>query len=172
MAQQLLQPAEAAKRIKAGEKPASVLGVSDTQIQALAALGYNQYQEGKLDDAEVLFKGVSALDPNSYFGYAGLGAIALAKRPPDLDSAYTNLSKAAEIKPTDATVQANLGEVLLRQGKVDEAKTHLEKAFQLDPGHNDPGANRARAIVGGLDMIVKELQNRLQAQGKPATKAS
>lgn len=172
MAQQLLQPAEAAKRIKAGEKPATVLGVSDTQIQALAALGYNQYQEGKLDDAEALFRGVSALDPNSYFGYAGLGAIALAKRPPDLDSAYSNLSKAAELRPTDASVQANLGEVLLRQGKIDEAKVHLEKAFQLDPGHNDPGANRARAIVGGLDMIVKELQSRLQAQGKPAAKAS
>jgi Flp pilus assembly protein TadD len=172
MAQQLLQPAEAAKRIKAGEKPATVLGVSDTQIQALAALGYNQYQEGKLDDAQTLFRGITALDPTSYFGYAGLGAIALAKRPPDLDSAHENLTKAAEIKPTDATVQANLGEVLLRMGKVDEAKGHLEKAFQLDPGHNDPGANRARAIVGGLDMIVKELQNRLQAQAKPATKAS
>lgn len=172
MAQQQLTPAEAAKKIVAGEKPATVLGVSDTQIQALAALGYNQYQQGRLDDAEALFRGVSALDPSSYFGYAGMGAVALAKRPPDLNAAFTNLSKAAELKPTDATVQANLGEVLLRQGKVDEAKTYLEKAFALDPGHNDPGANRARAIVGGLDMIVKELQSRLEAQGQRVPKAS
>ena len=71
-----------------------------------------------------------------------------------------------------STVQANLGEVLLRQGKLEEAKKHLERAFQLDPGHNDPGANRARALVSGLDMIVKELQSRMQAQGKPVAKAS
>ncbi len=172
MAGQTMQPAEVAKRLVAGEKPATVLGVTDTQIQALAALGYNQYTQGRLEDAEALFRGVSALDPASYFGYAGLGAIALAKRPTDLKTAYDNLSKAAELRPTDATVQANLGEVLLRQGKVDEAKAHLEKAFQLDPGHNDPGANRARAIVGGLDMIVKELQSRLEAKGRPVAKAS
>lgn len=157
-------PAEAAKRIEAGEQPAAVLGVSQIQIQGLAALAYNLYQQGRLDSAEKLFRGISALDNESYFGYAGLGAVALAKKPPDLATAYTNLAKAADLRPTDASVQANLGEVLLRQGKFAEAKAHLEKAFQLDPGHNDPGANRARAIVTGLDVIVKELQTRLAAE--------
>jgi tetratricopeptide (TPR) repeat protein len=171
MAQEQLTPADAAKRIAGGEPAAEVLGVSDTQIQALAALGYNAYQQGKLDDAETLFRGVVALQDSSYLGHAGLGAIALAKRPPDLDTAFTHLSRAAELNPNDASVQANLGEVLLRQGKVEEAKKHLEAAFKLDPGHNDPGANRARAIVGGLDMLIREVQSR-QAQAKPIAKAS
>ena len=128
------------------------------QVQAFAALGYNLYQQGQLKEAEKMFRGVMAFDNKSYLGYAGLGAVALANKPPDLDAAYTNLTKALELKPNDASVQANLGEVLLRQGKLEEAKKHLERAFQLDPGHNDPGANRARALVSGLDMIVKELQ--------------
>src|SRR5512147_2286508 len=137
---------EAARKIRAGEQPAAALGLSDTQVKAIAALGYTVFQQGRFDDAEVLFRGVVALDSNSYVGYAGLGAIAMATNPPDLNAAYTNMSKAAQLNPNDATVQANLGEVLLKQGKLDEAKTHLEKAFQLDPGRNDPGANRARAI--------------------------
>ena len=156
--------AEAAKRLEAGEQLGAVLGVTDEQIRGIVALGYNQYQQGRLKDAETAFRGVTALDRTSYLGYAGLGAVALAKRPPDLETAYKSLSKAAELKPDDGTIQANLGEVLLRQGKVEEAKTHLEKAFQLDPGHKDPGVNRARAIVSGLDTIVKEVEKRLQTQ--------
>jgi Flp pilus assembly protein TadD len=148
----------------AGEQPAAILGVPEEQIKAIVALGYNQYQQGKLKDAETAFRGVTALDANSYFGYAGLGAVALAKRPPDLESALSNLTKAAELKPDDATIQANLGEVLLRQGKIDEAKAHLESAFNLDPAKKDPGVNRVRAIVGGLDILVKEVEKRVQAQ--------
>src|SRR6476660_4043826 len=117
--------ADAAKRIIAGEEMGEVLGVSDTQLKAIAALGYNKYEQGRLEDAETMFRGVAALDTKSYFGYAGLGTIALAKRPPDLETAFTNLSKAAELKPDDATIQANLGEVLLRQGKLEQAKSHL-----------------------------------------------
>jgi tetratricopeptide (TPR) repeat protein len=146
--------AEAAKRIIDGEKPATVFGVTDQQLKAIVALGYNQYQQGRFKDAETA----------SYMGFAGLGAVALAKKPPELDAAFTNLTKAAELKPDDATIQANLGEVLLRQGKIDDAKQHLEKAFALDPGHSDPGVNRVRAIVSGLDMIVKEVEKRVEAR--------
>jgi Flp pilus assembly protein TadD len=163
--------ADAAKRIIAGEEMGEVLGVTDMQLKAIAALGYNKYEQGRLEDAETMFRGVAALDTKSYFGYAGLGTIALAKRPPDLETAFTNLSKAAELKPDDATIQANLGEVLLRQGKLEQAKSHLEKAFQLDPAHKDQGVNRARAVVSGLDMVVKEAEKR-QEQNQTRAKAS
>lgn len=159
---------DATKRIEAGEEIGAVIGVSETQLKALAAVGYNQYQQGRLDDAEIIFRGVAALDTKSYFGYAGLGAIALAKRPPDLETALSNLSKAAEMKPDDATVQANLGEVLLRQGKVEQAKPHLEKAFELDPGHKEASVNRARAMVNGLDVLMKEAERRTEASMESA----
>lgn len=173
MATQDTNLTDAAQRIQAGEEMGAVLGVSETQLKAIAALGYNKYQQGRLDDAETMFRGVAALDTKSYFGYAGLGAIALAKRPPDLDSALSNLSKAAELKPEDATIQANLGEVLLRQGKLDQAKSHLEKAFQLDPKHKEASVNRARAIVSGLDVVVKEAERLTEAKAtKGRSKAS
>ena len=164
MTQQQFSVSEAAKRIRGGEQPAAALGLSEVQVKAIAALGYTVFQQGRFRDADVLFRGVVALDNKNYLGYAGLGAIAMATNPPDLNAAHTNLSKAVQLNPNDATVQANLGEVLLKQGKLEEAKGHLEKAFQLDPGHNDPGANRARAIIVGLDMIIKEVQKRAEPE--------
>ncbi len=164
MAQQQITPAQAAQKIMAGEQPAAVLGLTQEQIKVMLALGFNQYQQGKLEDAATLFRGVAALDSTSYAGFAGLGAVALAQKPPDLATAYTNLAKAADLRPDDGSIQANLGEVLLRQGKIDEAKTHLEKAFQLDPGQKDPGVNRARALVAGLDIVIQEAEKRKQSQ--------
>jgi tetratricopeptide (TPR) repeat protein len=162
MAQQPISVAEAARRLKAGEQLATVFGISEEQVQAVAMIACHQYEQGKLENAEKLFGGVTAMDDTYSIGYAGLGAVAMAKKPPDLATAFTNLSKAVELNPNDATVQANLGEVLLRQGKLEEAKPHLEKAFQLDPERKDRSANRARAIVAGLDMVIKEVQKRAE----------
>jgi len=171
MAQQKLTAEEVQKRVEKGETLASVLGITDTQVKAFMAVGYNQYEQGKLKEADTTFRGVISLDPKSYMGWAGLGAVALAHKPPDLETAFAALGTAAELKPDDGTIQANIGEVLLRQGKVEEAKAHLEKAFQSDPDHKDPGVNRARAIVSGLNTIVKEVEKRLQAE-QPQAKAS
>jgi Flp pilus assembly protein TadD len=167
MAQQQSSTPSGAQRLINGESLNQILGVTNTQEQALAVIGFNFFRQGKVAEAETIFRGLAAVDGKAYYGYAGLGAVALAKQPPDLKTAYENLTKAAELNPNDPSVQANLGEVLLRAGKIEEAKTPLARAFQLDPGHNDAGANRARAMVGGLDMIVKQIESRLQAQKSP-----
>ena len=151
------------KDVADGKAPLNaVVGLSETQIKAFAALGYTLYQQGRTEDAGKIFNAVVALDQNVYYGYAGLGAIALAKEPADLETAYTNLTKAVELKPDEPTTLANLGETLLRQGKFDEAAKVLEKSFKLDPNGKDPGANRARAIVGGIQMIAREAERTRQ----------
>lgn len=167
MPQATLAPDVAAKKILSGEQLGSVLGVTEQQIEAIAAVGYNLYQQGKLDDAETVFRGLAATDNKSAYGYAGLGAVAMAKRPSDLPTAYENISKAAELAPHDPTILANLGEVLLRQGKFAEAGQQFKKALELDPDSKDPGANRARAILSGLNAIASEVQ-RLSKQATAA----
>jgi len=152
------QTGNMASRILAGEQLKDVVGISQRQIQGIAALGYNLYQQGKLKEAETIFRGLVATDDKSYYGYAGLGAIQLAKNPPDLKKAQEYLSKAAQLNPEDASVQANLGEVLLRQAKFDDSAKLFKKAIELDPKQQDPGANRARAIVSGLNTVITELQ--------------
>jgi tetratricopeptide (TPR) repeat protein len=153
-----LDTKKAASRIVAGDQLSDVFGVSDTQLQGIAALGYNLYQQGKLKDAETLFRGLVATNDKSWYGYAGLGAVALAKQPADLKAAQENLETAAKLNPKDPSVQANLGEVLLRQAKFDDAAKQFQRALELDPQQKDPGANRARAIIGGLNSIMAEVQ--------------
>lgn len=132
--------------------------VIDSQFDAIVALAFNYYQQGKLQEAETIFRGLQLINPKSYYSYAALGAIALARKPADLDEAQQNLGRAAELNPEDPSVQANLGEVLLRRAKFDEAAKYFKKALELDPQQTDPGANRARAIISGLSSVTAEIQ--------------
>jgi Flp pilus assembly protein TadD len=130
------------------------------QIDAIAVLGFQLYEQGKTRDAETMFTGLIAIDDTNYLGYAGMGALALAEEK--LEEAVDYLRKAAERNPTDPTVHANLGEALLRQAKFEEAAAEFTKALDLDPEEVDPGANRARAILDGMGILVEEL-SRIQA---------
>jgi tetratricopeptide (TPR) repeat protein len=134
--------------------------LTQEQVQGFASLGYNLYEQGKFDDAQKVFEGLTAVDPNSSYGFAGLGAIALAKDPPDLDTAIANLSKAAEVDPNNPTVHANLGEAYLRKAQLQEAAAEFHKAMELDPEKKDAGANRARAIISGLKVATEEYKKK------------
>jgi len=136
----------------------SGLTLSLEQLASIAALGYNLYEQGKYADAQIMFEGLTAVDPNNYSGYAGLGAIALANEPPALDDAIAYLRHAATLNPNDPTVRANLGEALLRQGNLEEAAEEFEKALELDPEEEDAGANRARAILEGMETVIEEIR--------------
>jgi Flp pilus assembly protein TadD len=107
-------------------------------------------------DAEAIFKGLIALDSHVYYGYAGLGAMALAEEK--LEEAVEKYQRAAELNPQDPTVHANLGEAFLRMGRFDEAAVEFKKALRLDPQAADPGANRARAFVTGIQFVMAGTQ--------------
>jgi tetratricopeptide (TPR) repeat protein len=95
-----------AERMKAGEQLGAMVGLNENQIKSMAALGYNLYQQGKLKEAGIMFKGVAASDTNAYYGFAGVGAVALAMKPADLQTAFTYLTRAVELKPDDADIPA------------------------------------------------------------------
>jgi len=132
--------------------------VPESEFQAIAALGLNFYQQGRLQDAETLFRFLLLLHPNAYYAHAGLGVVAMSQQPPNLAEAYESLSKAAALNADDPSVQASLGEVLLGQAKLKEAALHLRRAVELDSQQNDPGANRARAILHRLSGMADDLR--------------
>jgi len=131
-------------------------GLAKQEIEAIATLGFQLYEQGKIADAESIFSGLIALDSQAYYGYAGRGALALAEER--LDDASRWLSRAAELNPEDPTVHANLGEALLRQAKFDDAAGEFQKALALDPAEDDPGANRARAILNGMRVMLQQAE--------------
>jgi tetratricopeptide (TPR) repeat protein len=132
------------------------LEMSKNQLAALAALGFRFYEQGNLRDAHTLFEWLAVLDPNLYFGHAGLGAMAL--RNEKLDDAVQHLKRAAELKTQDPAVYANLGEALLRQANFSEATTAFEQALKLDPVERNPSANRARAILQGMSVAARQVK--------------
>jgi tetratricopeptide (TPR) repeat protein len=139
-----------------------MFGLAKQEIEAIAALGFQLYEQGKVVDAESIFNGLIALDSHVYYGYAGLGALALAEEK--LEEAARWLTRAAELNPEDPTVHANLGEALLRQARVEEAAIEFQKALALDPDEADAGANRARAILAGMRSVLQRLE-RADASG-------
>ncbi len=149
-------PENTLAEVIAGKKPLNVfLGLSPEQIQAFAVLGFSSYQQGRVAEAREIFEGLIAVDNNSYYGWAGLGAIELTEE--NLDAAEHNLRCAAERNASDSTVQANLGEVYLRKGETEKAAVHLQKALELDPEGQDPATNRARAILQGMLLVLDEI---------------
>jgi len=141
-----------------------MFGLAKQEIEAIAVLGFQLYEQGKVSDAETIFNGLVALDSHVYYGYAGLGALALAEEK--LDEATRWLTRAAELSPEDPTVHANLGEALLRQARVEEAAAAFHQALALDPEEKDAGANRARAILIGMRSILERVERAGAATGE------
>jgi Flp pilus assembly protein TadD len=140
---------------------ANTFTLTDGHLDAIAIMGFNLYQQGDSEQAKILFEGLTAF--SHYAGFAGLGAIALAAEPPDLETAIPNLNRAAELNPNDPTVRANLGEALLRKGSLEEAAAEFGKSLELDPEGKDPGASRARAILAGLKDLTDHYWEREKA---------
>jgi tetratricopeptide (TPR) repeat protein len=133
------------------------LDLSTDQLAAIAALGFRFYEQGSLGDARTIFDGLVVLDPNLYYGHAGLGAMAL--REGLLEEAVRHLKRAAELQPDDPAVHANLGEALLRQASYTEAAAEFGQALSLDPDCRNAGVNRARAILQGMDLVVSGMRS-------------
>ena len=141
-----------------------LFGLANQEMEALALLGFQLYEQGKAADAESIFNGLIALDSQLYYGYAGLGALSLAQEK--LDEALRWLTRAAELNPEDPTVHANLGEAFLRLAKFEEAAGEFQKALALDPAADDPGANRARAMLNGMRLMCQRADRATEGSGQ------
>ena len=78
--------------------------------------------------------------------YSGLAAAKPADSAANYQKAYDAYSKAIELAPTDAGLYNNYALALARGKKIDEAKTNLAKAAQLDPA----GAGKYYYNLGAL----------------------
>jgi len=54
----------------------------------------------------------------------------------DFEGASEQFRAALQEQPNDANAEANLGSALAELGKFAEAKSHFERALQIDPHHS------------------------------------
>jgi tetratricopeptide (TPR) repeat protein len=133
----------------AAERDAAKQKVTDLSNQAIA-----EFQEAQ--------KAAPEKDPNAHLFWARMGeAYDLAGRNDDAINAY---QQAVTLKPDNAGYYNNLGNVLARVGKIDEARAAYTKSAELDP----PGAALAWRNFG----ISLYQAGRMQEAVEPLKKAT
>jgi tetratricopeptide (TPR) repeat protein len=89
-------------------------------------------RQGQLALMESDFRHVLTLDPDNVYALNGLGYF-LTIRTERYDEAYQLIARAFALKPSDAAILDSMGWISFKMGRIDEAITHLQKAFSLYP---------------------------------------
>jgi len=107
--------------------------------------GQRLFDDGKTDQAEVIFRSILKSDPTNLKAIEYLGDIAGVNK--SWDEAISNYEKLKQLKPSEADYFYKYGGALGMKalevnkfkalGMIDEVKGSFEKAIQLDPKHID-----------------------------------
>jgi Flp pilus assembly protein TadD len=107
------------------------LGVTPESLKRVTEYAFRLMQGGHYDPAGFIFDSLVALDPNVAYFHLGL-ATALGNRG-EPAAALTELEAARKLDPMDVTAYVNAAQLLLEEGRKDEARGLLEQARKLDP---------------------------------------
>ena len=137
----------------------------------MAVIGFSLYEQGRYEDAKVIFQGLAMLDPKEGYYRTALGAVYLAQE--DIVMAEQCFNAAIALNDKEIASFVNRGEVYLRQGKILEAAYDFKKAVELDPEGKDPLTNRARILAAAaletLEEAQREAENQARGGGKKAS---
>jgi tetratricopeptide (TPR) repeat protein len=135
--------------------------------------------QGRVREAEGLFRHAIALRPDRAFAYHGLGvALALQRRYEEAESAFREYIGR---EPAAATGPADLGLLRLAQHRYAEAIPYLRRAIALEPRFQSLGTDLARALrersaelrtegkVSEADALVREAEG---LPGRPSGAAA
>jgi len=114
---------ERAAKADLSKAPADQKDAAKQKVNDLATQAVTEFQEAQ--------KAAPEKDPNLHLFWARMGeAYDLAGRNDDAINAY---QQAVAAKPDNASYYNNLGNVLGRAGKIDEARAAYSKSAELDP---------------------------------------
>jgi len=98
-------------------------------------------RDGKLTQAEVAFRRVVAVDPQSAGAFSNLGVIAMRQR--SWARAIENLEKAERLAPTVAGIRLNIGLAYFKQGDYGRAVAPLKSVVR-----DQPASLQAQYLLG------------------------
>ena len=140
---------EAAERLLSGTSPLrELMGVPVAEIMDMATQAHHLWRQGRRHDAELIYKGIIALDAGLPWGHAGLGLVAMEAG--NYASAEAHLRTAIAADANDPSISVNLAECLIRLDRIADAIA-IMKALLEDPAKSShPGTIRAAAILQGI----------------------
>lgn len=99
------------------------------EIRIISEIAFSLAQQGRYQEAVVLFEGLVAIAPATAYFQSALGALYL--RLKNIDKAIDYLDAALKIEETDVVSLVNRGEAHLLDGNFTQARQDLEKALQI-----------------------------------------
>jgi predicted O-linked N-acetylglucosamine transferase (SPINDLY family) len=113
-------------------------------IQARFQQGLALHQQGRLADAERIYRGVLHQDPNHFGALHLLGALALQTRRTEQGADL--IRKAIALDASVPAAYSNLGAALLDLKRPEEALANFDRAIALNPEVSEAHSNRAAAL--------------------------
>ena len=118
--------------------------------------------EGKLQEAEAIYKELISASTNNHIVYGNLAAIYGMQG--SLDKAINLLRQALHINPNYLEAHNNLGNALQEQGNLGAAIASFTKALQINPNYSEAHYNLGNALrqQGNLDAAITSFNNALR----------
>jgi Flp pilus assembly protein TadD len=123
--------------------------LSADALWSMKHLGHALLERERLDDAEAVFTGLTALIAQDPYPWLALGQIARLRG--DLTRAQQLIEHATRLAPTDLPAACALAELHIAQQRIPEARAALAPLARLTPAQREaPGARRAAALLASL----------------------
>ena len=134
----------------------------DMEINKAIELAFELQNEGKLDQAEEIYKEILEVQPSNIEVYYNLGMIFQDKLQFDKSLFYYRKALALDSNIVDAYF--NIGTIFHNTGLFDNAITHYRKALELDPYSADINNNLGIVLKekGQLDEAISYYRKALQ----------
>jgi tetratricopeptide (TPR) repeat protein len=145
------------------------VALDPSSAEARHQLGVWFFRINLFDQAARHFEAAASLNPHrtQSHGYLGLSFEMLGDAE-GAERAYRNALKAAEGPFFDPSLDFNLGRFLLKQGRLEESRTHLDRAVALHPRRRGPRYERAKLNLNTGELrAAREDAERALALGLP-----
>ena len=123
------------------------------------------HQEGRLEEAEQLYRSILENQPTNFDVINNLGIILCNLG--SLDEAETSYKKAIELKPDYPEAYNNLGNTLLKLERLDEAELSCKKAIELKPDYPEAYNNLGNTLLKLERLDEAELSYKKAIELKP-----
>jgi Flp pilus assembly protein TadD len=142
------------------------LELNPGDLQSCNHLGEIKFLQEKYEEAVAVFGRCLRLDPKNVFAGNGMGgAYERLFQPENATTAYRNAVAWQSGKAIqDPTPVLNLGRLLLKLDKTEEALEYLARAVELGPEHAlaHEQLGKAHSYTGDLEAAEKELERAIQ----------
>ncbi len=135
---------------------AEMMGLSREELYMIANRGYELMQEGKLGQARQVFDGLVYLDPYDPYFYTVLGSV--CQKQESYDDAVKCYDVGIRLQAWNINALANRGEILLNQGRLEEALRDLQLVIYYEPDadNKNPSVVRTKALLYTIKELVDQ----------------